>query len=133
MTAHIKPAPVRPAVESGYTIDDFEIDEKSCTVICPAGVTVKLSPTRTASFAKHCSSCPLRYRCTSSKKGRTIELHPNHALLVAARVFAGTDEFDDVYRNYRPMVERTIAWLVRGKNRKLRYRGIERNQLWLAH
>jgi hypothetical protein len=31
------------------------------------------------------------------------------------------------------MVERTIAWLVRGTNRKVRYRGVERNRLWLAH
>jgi len=31
------------------------------------------------------------------------------------------------------MIERTIAWLVRGQNRKLRYRGIERNALWLSH
>jgi len=28
------------------------------------------------------------------------------------------------------MIERTIAWLVRGTNRRLRYRGVERNQLW---
>jgi hypothetical protein len=31
------------------------------------------------------------------------------------------------------MIERTIAWLARGTNRRLRYRGIERNRLWLAH
>ena len=31
------------------------------------------------------------------------------------------------------MIERTLAWLVRGPNRKVRYRGIERNQMWLAH
>ena len=31
------------------------------------------------------------------------------------------------------MVERSIAWLVRGTNRRLRYRGTARNRLWLAH
>ena len=30
------------------------------------------------------------------------------------------------------MVERGIAWLVRG-SRRLRYRGTDRNRLWLAH
>jgi hypothetical protein len=30
------------------------------------------------------------------------------------------------------MVERSIAWLVRG-SRRLRYRGTDRNQLWLGH
>ena len=31
------------------------------------------------------------------------------------------------------MVERSIAWLVRGTNRKLRYRGIAKNDQWLHH
>jgi hypothetical protein len=30
------------------------------------------------------------------------------------------------------MVERSIAWLVRG-NRKLRYRGVAKNDHWLHH
>ena len=28
------------------------------------------------------------------------------------------------------MVERSIAWLVAGGNRRLRYRGVERNNSW---
>jgi hypothetical protein len=36
------------------------------------------------------------------------------------------------YRRYRPMVERAIAWLVRG-NRKVRYRGVAKNDHWLHH
>lgn len=31
------------------------------------------------------------------------------------------------------MIERTIAWLVRGTNRPHRYRGLDRNQLWWSH
>ncbi len=31
------------------------------------------------------------------------------------------------------MVERSIAWLVRRGGRKVRYRGITRNQIGLAH
>jgi len=31
------------------------------------------------------------------------------------------------------MIERTIAWLVANNNRRLRYRGIERNQLAWSH
>ncbi len=29
------------------------------------------------------------------------------------------------------MVERSIAWLVAGGNRRVRYRGIEKNNAWL--
>ena len=31
------------------------------------------------------------------------------------------------------MIERTIAWLVKDNNRRLRYRGIKRNQLGWSH
>ena len=54
-------------------------------------------------------------------------------MLRAARRFAATGAFTEPYRQHRPMVERSIAWLVRGPNRKVRYRGITRNDLWLHH
>jgi hypothetical protein len=133
MDAVIKPPPLRPAVEGGYTLDDFDIDEVAGQVTCPAGVTVLLTKRRNARFGRRCATCPLRARCTTSPRGRTISLHPHHALLAAARAFAGTDEFQNSYRQHRPMIERSIAWLVRGPNRRLRYRGTERNRLWLAH
>ena len=31
------------------------------------------------------------------------------------------------------MVERSIAWLVAGRNRRLRFRGTALNDLWLHH
>jgi len=30
------------------------------------------------------------------------------------------------------MVERSIAWLAKGPNRRVRYRGVERNNTWLG-
>jgi hypothetical protein len=50
----------------------------------------------------------------------------------AARRQAETPDFQTVYRQHRPMVERSIAWLVRG-NRRLRYRGVSKNDHWLHH
>jgi IS5 family transposase len=132
-TAVIKPPPLRPAVPGGFDLDDFEIDEKAATVTCPAGVVVVLSANGRASFGTRCKTCPLRRQCTTAKAGRVIVLHPHHRHLVAARAQAKTGEFDTVYRRWRPMVERTLAWLTRGTNRKLRYRGVERNQLWWSH
>ena len=38
-TAVIKPKPLKPAVEGGFTLDDFTVDENAGTVTCPAGVT----------------------------------------------------------------------------------------------
>lgn len=132
MTATIKPPPLVPAVPGGFTIDDFDIDTEARTVTCPAGHVVNLSTTRTARFGTRCASCPLRGRCTKATGGRTIKLHVHYQLLAAARALARTDEFQHTYRSKRPMVERSIAWLVRNA-RRLPYIGVERNQLWLSH
>jgi IS5 family transposase len=129
MTAVIKPPPLRAATTSGYTLDDFDIDTTVGTVTCPAGITVTLTPGRRAAFGGYCATCPVRRRCTTATGGRVIVLHAHHDPLAAARAQAATDDFDDAYRRHRPMVERSIAWLVR-QNRRLRYRGVERNRAW---
>jgi hypothetical protein len=131
--AVIKPPPLRPAIDGGFTLDDFDIDLANPTATCPAGVTVTITPARNARFGAHCARCALRRHCTTAKTGRILHLHPHHDLLTAARVFADTDAFEKAYRTHRPMVERTIAWLVRGPNRRLRYRGVNNNRLWWAH
>jgi IS5 family transposase len=133
MAAVIKPPPLRPAVEGGFTLDDFTIDLEARTVICPEDITVTISPAGTARFGAHCRACPVRQRCTNAKAGRALVMHPHHRLLAAARVLAGTDDFNDTYRRHRPMIERTIAWLVKDNHRRLRYRGAERNQLGWSH
>jgi hypothetical protein len=94
---------------------------------------VQITPRRRARFGRHCATCPLRSRCTTAARGRVIVLHPHHALLAAARALAATDAFTGTYRRRRPMVERSIAWVVRGANRRRRYRGITPNRLWLTH
>ncbi len=133
MSPVIKPHPLTPAVAGGYTLDDFTIDLDAATVTCPEDITVAIRAKRTARFGRHCTSCPVRARCTTAKAGRVIVLHPHHRLLAAARADATTDTFDDTYRQHRPMIERTIAWLVRDNHRRLRYRGVERNQLSWSH
>jgi IS5 family transposase len=131
--AVIKPPPLRPAVPGGFDLDDFELDDEDGTLTCPAGVVVRLTAKGRGDFGTNCASCPLRRRCTTANDGRVIVLHPHHRHLAAARTQAATDEFDAVYRRWRPMVERSLAWLTRGTNRKLRYRGVERNRLWWSH
>lgn len=129
MTPIIKPQPLVPAVAGGFTLDDFTIDLDAMTVTCPEQVTVTISATtRTARFGTACDGCPVRAQCTNAKSGRVIKVHPNHALLAAARVFADTDDFETAYRSHRPMIERTIAWLVRNNGRRVRFRGIDRNR-----
>jgi hypothetical protein len=129
----IKPWPLRAAVPGGFTLDDFTLDDAQSSVTCPAGKTRPITANRTVTFGALCRGCPLRDRCTTARKGRTLQLHEHEGLLRAARQQARTPEFDTVYRQHRPMVERTIAWLVRGGARKVRYRGVARNDQWLHH
>jgi IS5 family transposase len=131
--AVIKPIPLRRAVPSGFTLDDFTIDVAGGIVTCPQGITVPISLHGRAVFGPRCRGCPLRERCTRSRTGRTIKLHPRHDLLSTARREAETEEFQSSYRQHRPMVERSIAWLVAGGHRRVRYRGVARNQLGLSH
>lgn len=130
--AVIKPIPLRTPVPGGFTSDDFSIDFDARTVTCPAEHTVAITPSGGAKFEKHCRSCPLRTQCTTAKRGRklTISEHEHH--LRAARAMARTPQWQAEYRQHRPMVERSIAWLTRN-NRKVRYRGVAKNDHWLHH
>ena len=97
------------------------------------GITVKISVGNTAIFGAKCNGCTLRQRCTKAKRGRQVKIHEHHDVLYAARRQAESTEFQEVYHQHRPMVERSIAWLVAKGNRRVSYRGIARNQIWLAH
>ena len=126
----IKPIPLHSAVPGGFTIHDFRIDTQAGMVRCPAGMTAPITSSGRVSFARHCQGCPLRRRCTTAKRGRTIHLHPHEDELRAARRQAVTWTFQQSYRRWRPMVERSIAWLVADGCRRVPYRGIQRNELW---
>ncbi len=129
--ATIKPIPSRRAIPGGFARDDFVVDHETNSITCPAGHTATFGRGLKASFSPHCATCPLRARCTTSPRGRTVSLNLYDIELEAARRRAEGEEFQRSYRRWRPMVERTIAWLVAGGNRRLRYRGVARNEQWL--
>jgi hypothetical protein len=128
----VKPAPLRPAVPGGFTGDDFTVDHTNRTATCPHGLTRPISRTGFVTFGVACANCPLRARCTRDRTGRTLRVGSHDARLRAARKAARETDWQADYRQHRPMVERTIAWLTRG-NRRLRYRGITKNDHWLHH
>jgi hypothetical protein len=129
-TQTIKPIPLASAVPGGFTVHDFRIDRQAGMVRCPAGATAPITSSGQASFARHCQRCPLRGRCTTAKRGRILRIHPHEDELRAARRRATTRSFQQSYRRWRPMVERSIAWLVADGCRRVPYRGVERNQVW---
>jgi hypothetical protein len=131
----LKPPPLRVAVPGGFTSDDFSIDTDNSRVTCPAGHAVMLGRPgkggfRQAQFKKLCTGCPLRERCTTSKTGRVLQVHPQHQRLADARRQAADPDWKDTYRRWRPPVERGIAWLTAKGNRRLRYLGTLKNDTW---
>ncbi len=128
----IKPWPLRPAVPGGFTIDDFIRDPVAGTMTCPVGITRSLTPKGNAIFGSACRDCPLAEQCTTSASGRTVKVHEHDLLQRAHRIRAADETFQTTYRQHRPMVERSIAWLTRG-NRRVPYRGVEKNNNWLHH
>ncbi len=121
-----------PAREGMFSQDDFAIDTKGAEACCPAGVRVLLrvikDGTRIAEFGNHCADCPLRPRCTQSKTGRAIKLHPKHETLDRHRRRQRDEAWKKHYRHVRPRVERKLAHMMRRKHggRRARVRGRER-------
>jgi hypothetical protein len=103
-------------------------------VTCPNGVTRRIAAKRAVVFGVACRGCPPRARCTTGRKGRSLRLHPHDARLrQARRDWREHDDLREIYRRHRPMVERSIAWLIgrKGRCRRVRYWGVGANDLWL--
>lgn len=130
--ALLKPWPLKPAVEGGFTIDDFTHDCVAGTLTCPAGISRRVTANNNVVFGVACRGCPLAQRCTTSASGRTVTLHEHDQLMREHRQRAADPGFQQIYRTKRPMVERSIAWLTRGA-RRVPYRGVEKNNNWLHH
>ena len=128
----LKPWPLRPTVEDGFTLDDFSHDARAGTLTCPAGITRRVTSKGRVTFGAACADCPLRQRCTAAARGRKITLGEHHQLQREHRQRAQDPDFQAVYRQHRPMVERSIAWLTRGA-RRVPYRGVAKNDAWLHH
>jgi hypothetical protein len=113
--------------DTGYFDKDrFEIDTEKLSCRCPAGqVTHHLIKSgRTFQFtASVCTACPLRSKCYSpGRKGRQVALHPQEAMIQAARKWQQSPAFDD-FRKQRQVVEHRIARMAHLGVRQARYFG----------
>ena len=130
--------------------EDFHIDLEAGACTCPAGnVTRRIVSfgTRTGPTGRThrlkgfrfdgavCGVCPLRSQCVAggSGLGRTVQLHPQEALLQQARALQQSEAFAG-YRERRVVVEHRLALLVQLGIRQSRYFGRikTRFQLYLA-
>lgn len=87
-------------------------------VSCPGGHTTheyraKKDGGRVFTFGPECRRCPLRHKCVQSSKvgaSRTVQIHPQEALLAAAREYQASAEGQETLRQ-RVKVEHALARL----------------------
>ena len=98
-----------------YAKDQFTIDFGARQLTCPAGVSTGFQPGKTVRFPKDtCAACPLRQRCTTSRNGRSVSIHPGETLLAELRQRQQTPDGRAQLRE-RVNVEHTLAHSATGK------------------
>ena len=123
----------QPSAREGiFTKAEFAVDLKAGTVRCPAGMVATIRPSAAgggkASFGASCKTCPLHSKCTNSKNGRSINVHPKEAILERHRQQQRDPQWKAKYRGTRPKVERKFGHLMRHRHggRRARMRGRRR-------
>jgi IS5 family transposase len=121
------------SARTSSTATTSSIDHTAGTVTCPGWSHRSPSQPRAG---RPSAPAAVAARCDRDAPPQSMaapsHIHPHDADLVAARAAWGNGDFAADYRQHRPMVERSIAWLVAKNNRRVRYRGVERNQHGLA-
>ena len=122
-------AKVAPMSNQGrFPKTEFQIDlaEQSCT--CPAQQVThdfRASGKGGGVFrfaASVCGACPLRPQCVRGSGGRSVQVHPQEALLQQARAFQSSEAYRP-YRALRQVAEHRLARMVQLGLRQARYRG----------
>ena len=146
LIAKVRKRPARPH----FPKEDFQIDLAAGTCTCPAGQVTRTvcrhgfyatatgaqAPRRSFHFdAALCTACPLRRRGVAAApgRGRQVSLHPQEALLQAARALQHSAAFAP-YRHLRQAVEHPLARRVQLGLRQARYLGRRKSatQLYLT-
>jgi len=105
----------------------FRIDLTAGSCTCPAGQVSRLRPKANGGgvfrfAAAVCAACPLWAQCVRGASGRSIQVHPQEALLQEARAFQASAAFRP-YRALRQVAEHRLARMVQLGIRQARYRG----------
>jgi transposase len=105
----------------------FHLDFDQGMLTCPNRVTVAFVPGGKVQFpAEVCAACPLRAQCTTSIRGRSVQIHPDERLLVELRARQQTPHGRAKLRE-RVKVEHTLAHIGRWQGRRARYLGDRKN------
>jgi DDE family transposase/transposase-like protein DUF772 len=117
--------PVRQGAQFAKTA--FVLDWERQEIGCPGGVVLPFSPGENVQFpAERCRACALRERCTTSKTGRSVSIHPDERLLEELRERQLTPQGRARLRE-RVAVEHSLAHIGQWQGERARYRGERKN------
>jgi transposase len=120
-----KAFPVRNGPRFAKTAFTLDFDQGLLT--CPNQVTMGFTPGGKVQFpAEVCAACPLRAQCTTSARGRSVQIHPDERLLAEFRTRQQTPHGRAKLRE-RVKVEHTLAHVGRWQGRRARYLGQRKN------
>jgi len=125
LAIYCKAWPVRNG--SRFPKTAFTLDWSRQHIRCPAQVELPCTPGGIVHFpAATCAVCPLRERCTTSSRGRSVSLHPDERFLTELRERQHTPAGRAKLRE-RTAVEHTLAHVGHWQGRRARYRGQRKN------
>jgi hypothetical protein len=117
--------PVRQGTQFAKTA--FVLDWERQEIHCPDGVVLPFSPGGKVQFgAERCGACALHERCTSSKTGRSVSIHPDERLLQELRERQLTAQGRAKLRE-RVAVEHSLAHIGQWQGDRARYLGERKN------
>ncbi|MEG4294696.1 transposase, partial [Microcoleus sp. C2C3] len=117
-----------PVRNSGrFDKNAFFLDWDTHLISCPNQVSIPFEPGKVVHFPESaCAICPLREDCTNSKKGRSISIHADEALMQELRARQSTTIGRQELRE-RTTVEHSLAHIGHWQGNRARYIGQRKN------
>jgi len=137
------PESVQGSEDQPYHASRFVYDAEKDQCICPRGEALPFDSIKPRDKAHpydvrvyRCQSyetCPVRWQCSSSKTGRTVQIHPNHGALVRQREKVRDEKMRAMLNQRGSTVEPVFGWIKEAMGfRRWTVRGLEKVQTqWL--
>lgn len=112
---------------SKFAKSAFVLDWESGMITCPNQVSLPFREGGKVQFPEAtCLNCPLRQKCTTSKKGRSISIHRDEKFIAELRQRQLTPKGRTKLRE-RVAVEHSLSHIGRWQGDKARYIGVRKN------
>jgi transposase len=114
------PETVNGSEDQPYHASRFVYDAQNDQCICPRGEVLSFDGTKGRDKAvpyevrvyrcQRYESCPVRWQCSHSKTGRTVQIHPNHDALVRQRDKLKDEAMRAILKRRSETVEPVFGW-----------------------